>query len=64
MARMSMAILGAVRINRHPAHGVLDASFRMPASMLRRDVIGMSVVRVSFVNSHGDLTLSPYTLWG
>ena len=65
MARMGLAKLGAVRINRHSAHRILEASFRMPAlRMLMPGVIGLIVVRVSFVNCHGDPTLSLYTLRG
>ena len=57
---MGMAVLGAVRINRHPAHRILDASLRM----LVCDVPGMVVVRVRFVNCHDDPTLSSDTLPG
>ena len=65
MTLMGMAVLGAMWIDRHPAHRVLHASLRMPAlRMLMPGVIGLIVVRVSFVNCHGDPTLSLYTLRG
>ena len=52
-AFMRLPILGAMWINRHPAHRIFDVSL----GMLVRDVLSMSVVRVSFVNCHGDPTL-------
>lgn len=65
VARMGMAMLGGVRINRHAAHRVFDVFLTRPAlRMLVRDVISNFVVRVSVVNCHGDPTLSLHTLWG
>ena len=57
---MGMAMLGGVRINRHPTHRIFDLSRRV----FVRDVRSMIAVRVSFVNCHGNPTLSLYTLRG
>ena len=57
---MGMSKFRAMRIYRHSAHRVLDASL----GLIVRAVLSGIVVRVRFVNCHDDPALSLYTLRG
>ena len=60
MPHMRVTKFSAVRIDRHPTHGVFDVTLWR----FVRAVPSVMVVCVSFVIGHGRSTLLVYTPWG